>query len=62
MKKILTIIAIIYIVAFGGCVVPELNKEGRACPCTEGYKCIDSVCVVDGATTRDAGSDSSNDQ
>jgi hypothetical protein len=29
--------------------VPELDLEGRSCPCVDGYTCVADVCVRDGA-------------
>ncbi len=28
-----------------GCVIPEIDIAGRACPCVEGWRCVDGICV-----------------
>lgn len=39
----------------GGCVLAELNLEGRGCPCVGGYVCVDAVCVPQGSVVADGG-------
>jgi len=32
------------------CSVPELDAEGKSCPCAPGFTCVDDVCQDDGPT------------
>ncbi len=41
----------------GGCVLAELDLQGRGCPCIEGYVCVAEVCVPEGTVADDAGAD-----
>lgn len=43
------------LLALGGCVLPEIELEGRACPCVDSYVCVNGVCVVDGTAPADGG-------
>lgn len=44
-------------VLLGGCVVQELDLEGRACPCVAGWHCDDGICVEGAPMEGDAGWD-----
>jgi len=52
-RRLLVLLAVL----LGGCVVEELDLEGRACPCVSGWRCEDGVCVEGEPTAGDAGSD-----
>ncbi len=36
------------VLAAAACSVPDLDLEGRSCPCIEGYTCVAEICVRDG--------------
>jgi len=58
-------LVVVALVGLAGCVLDDLDLEGRPCPCTDGYQCVDAgsggVCQAarDGEAPADAGTDAS---
>lgn len=44
-----------------GCVPPSIDLRGRACPCGDGWVCVDDECVPEAEARRDGGLDAGAD-
>ena len=52
--------AVVGLLTSVGCVPEAVDLQGRACPCAQGWSCVDDVCIEgehDGGAATDSGID-----